>query len=96
LRAGVDFCKSPDWSIRCHGRNKIEVVFPKIAATNGNASRFYAMTQVFQEQRKRTEVLEALMKKAKIQHRPFQAAIDPLVEMLLLPDGINMIVEVMK
>jgi 5-methyltetrahydrofolate corrinoid/iron sulfur protein methyltransferase len=96
----IDFCKRPGLvnSVSMEG-NKVEVVFPKIAATKWECVALLCDdTGIPRSAEKRLEVLEALMKKAKEYNiDPSRLHIDPLVEMLATSDdGINMIVEVMK
>jgi 5-methyltetrahydrofolate corrinoid/iron sulfur protein methyltransferase len=96
----IDFCKRPGLvnSVSMEG-NKVEVVFPKIAATKWECVALLCDdTGIPRSAEKRLEVLEALMKKAKeYKIDPSRLHIDPLVEMLATSDdGINMIVEVMK
>jgi 5-methyltetrahydrofolate corrinoid/iron sulfur protein methyltransferase len=97
---GIDFCKRPGLvnSVSMEG-NKIDVVFPKIAATKWECVALLCDdTGIPRTPEKRLEVFAALMKKAKEYNiDPSRLHIDPLVEMLATSDdGINMIVEVMK
>jgi 5-methyltetrahydrofolate corrinoid/iron sulfur protein methyltransferase len=96
----LDFCNKPGLvnSVSMEG-NKIDVVFPKIAATKWECVALLCDdTGIPRSAEKRLEVFEALMKKTKeYDIAPSRLHIDPLVEMLATSeDGINMIVNVMK